>query len=337
MNVVEFIKNNAILVTTISVLVSFGIVVALNPIIIPLLRRLKFGQSIREEGPKSHQKKSGTPTMGGVIFLFAITVVSLILIFVFKCYDILPVLLLTLGFGLIGFIDDLIIVVKKRNEGLTEIQKFGAQIIVTAIFCFYLVKNIGTSIKIPFAYGVEWNMPTWLFVIFIFIVVVGTVNGANFTDGLDGLATSVTIVIAAFFMVAARKLGFAGNGYMAFSGTVLGSLLGFLTVNSYPASIFMGDTGSLALGGFVAGMACVMRNPLIIILVAFIYLIEVISVMLQVAYFKFTKKKYGEGRRIFRMAPLHHHYQEGGQSETQVVTRFAIITLILCLVVFLGL
>ncbi len=336
MNIVHFIRENAILVTTLSILVSFGIVIALNPIVIPLLRRLKFGQTIREEGPKSHQKKSGTPTMGGVIFLFSITVVSLILIIGFKCYDILPVLLLTLGFGLIGIIDDMIIVIAKRNEGLTEIQKFAAQILVTAVFCFYLVKEVGTSITIPFAYGVEWKMPIWLFIIFVFIVVVGTVNGANFTDGLDGLATSVTIVIAAFFMVAARRIGLVGKGYMAFSGTVVGSLLGFLTVNSYPASIFMGDTGSLALGGFVAGMACVMRMPLIIILVAFIYLIEVISVMLQVAYFKFTKKKYGEGRRIFRMAPLHHHYQEGGQSETQVVNRFTIVTFILCLVAFLG-
>lgn len=336
MNVVQFVKENAILVTTLSMLVSFGIVIVLNPIVIPLLRRLKFGQTIREEGPKSHQKKSGTPTMGGVIFLSSITVVSLVLILAFKCYDIIPVLLLTLGFGLIGFIDDLIIVIAKRNEGLTEIQKFAAQIVVTGIFCVYLIKTVGTSITIPFAYGVEWHMPTWLFIIFVLIVVVGTVNGANFTDGLDGLATSVTIVIAAFFMVAARRLGFTGNGYMAFSGTVVGSLLGFLTVNSYPASIFMGDTGSLALGGFVAGMACVMRMPLIIIIVAFIYLIEVISVMLQVAYFKFTKRKYGEGRRIFRMAPLHHHYQEGGQSETQVVNRFTIITFILCLVAFLS-
>ncbi len=336
MNVIQFVKENSVLVTTLSVLISFGIVIVLNPIVIPLLRRLKFGQTIREEGPKSHQKKSGTPTMGGVIFLFAITAVSLVLILVFKCYDIIPVLALTLAFGLIGFIDDMIIVIAKRNEGLTEIQKFAAQILVTAGFCFYLVKEVGTSITIPFVYGVEWKMPIWLFIIFVFIVVVGTVNGANFTDGLDGLATSVTIVIAAFFMMASRKLGFSGNGYMAFSGTVVGSLLGFLTVNSYPASIFMGDTGSLALGGFVAGMACVMRMPLIIILVAFIYLIEVISVMLQVAYFKFTKKKYGEGRRIFRMAPLHHHYQEGGQSETQVVNRFAIITFVLCLVAFLG-
>ena len=336
MNVVQFVKENSILITTLSVLVSFGIVLALNPIVIPLLRRLKFGQTIREEGPKSHQKKSGTPTMGGVIFLFAITVVSCILIFALKCYDIIPVLLLTLGFGLIGLVDDLIIVVKKRNEGLSEIQKFAAQILVTAAFCVYLVKEIGTSITVPFAYGVEWKMPVWLFVIFVFIVVVGTVNGANFTDGLDGLATSVTIVIASFFMIAARRLGFTGNGYMAMSGSVVGSLLGFLTVNSYPASIFMGDTGSLALGGFVAGMACVMRMPLIIILVAFIYLIEVISVMLQVAYFKYTKKKYGEGKRIFRMAPLHHHYQEGGQSETQVVNRFTIITLVLCLVAFLA-
>ncbi len=336
MGLVEYVRENALLITILSLLVSFGIVIALNPIVIPILRKLKFGQTIREEGPKSHQKKSGTPTMGGVIFLCAITVVSLFLIIVFKCYDIIPVLLLTLGFGAIGFVDDMIIVIAKRNEGLTEIQKFLAQIVVTAIFCVYLVMKVGTTISIPFAYGVKWTMPTWLFVIFIFIVVVGTVNGANFTDGLDGLATSVTIVIAAFFMIATRKLGLTGHGYMAMSGAVVGSLLGFLTVNVYPASVFMGDTGSLALGGFVAGMACVMKMPIIIVLIAFIYLIEVISVMIQVAYFKYTKKKFGEGRRVFRMAPLHHHFQEGGQSETQVVTRFTIITLVLCLVAFLG-
>lgn len=328
--------TTAILITALSIIVSFLIVIILNPFVIPFLKKLKFGQTVREEGPKSHQKKTGTPTMGGIIFLSAILVVSLILIFAFKCYDIIPVLLVTMGFGLIGLIDDLIIVVKKRNEGLTVVQKFAAQIIIAVAFAIFLVMKVGTEITIPFTNGVTWNVPVWLYVVATILIVVGSANGSNFTDGLDGLATSVTAIISGFFICAALKLGLQGKGYMAYSGAFLGGLLGFLTVNSYPAAIFMGDTGSLALGGFVAAMAFMMKSPLIIILVGFIYFVEVISVMLQVGYFKITKKKYGEGKRLFKMAPLHHHFQEGGQSETQVVNRFTIVAFLCALIAFLA-
>lgn len=317
-----------------SIGISFVIALILDFIVLPLLRRLKFGQEIREEGPKSHQSKSGTPTMGGVIFLLAFLVTGLIFAIGFGYHEIIPVLLLTMGFAIIGFIDDMIKVVAKRNLGLTEIQKMALQIVVTGAFCFYLIKNIGTTINIPFV-NTTWHMPVWLFVIFVFIVVIGTVNGSNFTDGLDGLASSVTVIIAAFFMFASYSAD--KMGLVTLSGALLGGLLGFLVINVYPAKVFMGDTGSLALGGFVAGIACVLKNPLIIVIVAFIYLIEVISVMMQVTYFKITKKKYGEGRRIFRMAPLHHHFQEGGQSETQVVARFTIVTILLCLVGYIAL
>ncbi len=315
-------------------IISFAVSVFLCPIVIPALKRLKFGQYIREEGPKSHQSKSGTPTMGGMVILASFIITSLIFIFVTGNTKIVPVLFVTVGFGIIGFADDYIKVVKKRNLGLTEIQKLIGQIIVTAIFCYYLIdkSGIGTSVIIPFTGGMEVAMPIWLFIPFLFIVVIGTVNGANFTDGLDGLATGVTIIIAVFFTAVA-----AGTGLEPVTAAMGGALLGFFLYNVYPARVFMGDTGSLALGGFVASVACMLKMPIFIVLVAFIYLIEVISVMIQVTWFKYTKKKYGEGRRIFRMAPLHHHFQEGGYAETQVVAAFAIVTAILCMVAYMAL
>ena len=195
-----------------------------------------------------------------------------------------------------------------------------------------MIKYIGTSTIIPFTSGYEITMPTWLFVIFLFIAVIGTVNGANFTDGLDGLATSVTIIIAVFFTMVS-----IGTGLEPISAAFVGALMGFFLYNVYPARVFMGDTGSLALGGYVAAIAFVLKMPIFIVIVAFIYLIEVISVMMQVTWFKYTKKKYGEGRRIFKMAPLHHHFQESGYTETQVVAAFAVVTAILCLIGYLGL
>lgn len=317
-----------------SIIIAFAVSVILCPLVIPMLQKMKFGQYIREEGPKSHQSKSGTPTMGGMIILAGVIVTSLVFIVVEKQTKIVPVLFMTVGFGIIGFLDDYIKVVKKRNLGLTEIQKLIGQFVVTGIFAFYLIKysDVGCGIIIPFTHGQEITMPVWLFVIFLFISVIGTVNGANFTDGLDGLATSVTIVIAAFFLMVS-----IGTGLDLASGAMLGALLGFFLYNVYPARVFMGDTGSLALGGYVAAVAFMLKMPLFIIIVAFIYLIEVISVMLQVSWFKFTKKKYGEGRRIFKMAPIHHHYQENGYSETQVVAAFAVVTAILCMVGYLAL
>lgn len=318
----------------VAIIISFAVSVILCPIVIPMLRKMKFGQYIREVGPQSHQSKAGTPTMGGMIILASIIITSLVFIFVQHNTRIVPVLFVTVGFGIIGFADDYIKVVKKRNLGLTEVQKLIGQFVVTAVFCFYLMEysGLGTNIIIPFTNGMEVTMPVWMFIPFVFIVMIGTVNGANFTDGLDGLATSVTIIISVFFTMVA-----IGSGVETITAAFVGALLGFFLYNVYPARVFMGDTGSLALGGFVAATAFMLKMPVFIVIVAFIYLIEVISVMIQVTWFKYTKKKYGEGRRVFKMAPLHHHFQESGYSETQVVAAFAVVTAILCLFAYLAL
>lgn len=319
----------------VAIIISFAVSVILCPIVIPILKKMKFGQYIRDEGPSSHQSKAGTPTMGGMIILASVIVTAFVFMLVEKNTVIVPVLFVTVGFGIIGFADDYIKVVKKRNLGLTEIQKLIGQFVITAIFCAYIMTSeIGTSIIIPFTGGMEVKMPVWLFIPFIFIVVLGTVNGANFTDGLDGLATSVTIVIAVFFTMVSAGIG---AGIEPITAAFVGALLGFFLYNVYPARVFMGDTGSLALGGFVAASAIMMKMPIFIVIVAFIYLIEVISVIMQVTWFKYTKKKYGEGRRIFKMAPLHHHFQESGYTETQVVAAFAVVTAILCLIGYLAL
>lgn len=305
------------------VVISFGISVILCPIIIPFLRKLKFGQYVRDDGPESHLKKAGTPTMGGLVILVSILLTSLI--YIRRYPDIIPVLFMTLGFGIIGFLDDYIKVVMKRSLGLKPLQKMFGQFIVTAIFVYYYfnVAKIEASIVIPFTGGMVFTMPDWLFIIFVFIVVLGTVNGVNFTDGLDGLASGVTAIVATFFTVAALAV----NAAMApITGAVVGSLLGFLLFNTYPARVFMGDTGSLALGGFVASIALMLRMPLFIVIVGLVYLVEVISVILQVGYFKLT-----HGKRIFKMAPIHHHFELSGFSETQVVAAFSIVTAILCL------
>ena len=304
------------------VLISFMVSVILCPIVIPFLHKLKFGQFVREEGPLSHLKKAGTPTMGGLIFLLSVVITSLC--FVKGNTEVVPILFVTLGFGLIGFLDDYIKVVMKRSLGLRAWQKMLGQFLVTAAFCFYLVQysGLGTKVYIPF-YG-EVTMNPVLFVIMLFFVFLGTVNGVNFTDGLDGLATSVTLVVATFFTVVA--VGTA-NGLTPISCAVIGSLLGFLLYNVHPAKVFMGDTGSLALGGFVAATAYMLKLPLFIPIVGFIYLFEIISVMLQVSYFKITK-----GKRIFKMAPVHHHFELCGWSETRVVAVFSCITALLCLV-----
>ncbi len=306
------------------VIISFLVSVVLCPVIIPFLQKLKFGQTIRDEGPESHLKKNGTPTMGGLVILASILITSLI--YVKKYPDIIPVLFMTLGFGLIGFLDDYIKVVKKRSLGLTPIQKMSLQILVTVVFIYYYfnVAGLDTSIKIPFVDGTGYSMPTWLFVVFVFIVVLGTVNGVNFTDGLDGLASGVTVIVATFFAIAALSV----NANMTpIITAVIGSLLGFLLFNTYPARVFMGDTGSLALGGFVASIALMLHMPLFIVIVGLIYLVEVLSVIIQVTYFKIT-----HGKRIFKMAPIHHHFELCGYSETQVVAAFSIVTALLCLI-----
>ena len=316
--------NNLSLSVFMPVIISFLISVVFCPILIPFLRKLKFGQTEREEGPQSHLKKNGTPTMGGLVILASILLTSLI--YIGKFTEILPVLFMTLGFGLIGFLDDYIKVVKKRSLGLTPLQKMALQFIVTGVFIYYYFKIAGldTSIKIPFVSGDGFVMPTWLFIIFVFIVVLGTVNGVNFTDGLDGLASGVTVIVATFFTIAALSLN---PSMTPITGAVVGSLLGFLLFNTYPARVFMGDTGSLALGGFVSSIALMLHMPLFIVIIGLIYLVEVLSVILQVGYFKLT-----HGKRIFKMAPIHHHFELCGYSETQVVAAFSIGTALLCLV-----
>ncbi len=310
--------------TVMPVILSFLVSVVLCPVIIPFLRKLKFGQTVREEGPESHLKKNGTPTMGGLVILASVLITSLV--YVGKYTEIIPVLFMTLGFGLIGFLDDYIKVVMKRSLGLTPLQKMALQFVVTGVFIFYYfrVAHMDTSIRIPFVSQMSFVMPGWLFVIFVFIVVLGTVNGVNFTDGLDGLASGVTAIVATFFTIAALILN---PSMTPITGSVVGALLGFLLFNTYPARVFMGDTGSLALGGFVASIALMLHIPLFIVIVGLIYLVEVLSVILQVGYFKLT-----HGKRIFKMAPIHHHFELSGFSETQVVAAFSIITALLCLV-----
>ena len=311
----------------IPVLISFAVSLVLGPVVIPFLRKLKMRQTERTDGVQSHLKKAGTPTMGGVIILASIIVTSL---FYVKDYPkIIPVLFLTVAFGLIGFLDDYLKVVMKRSDGLFPMQKMALQIVVTAIFAYYIVEvaDIPLTLLIPFSGGQQWDIG-WRAVPVLFVAVIGTVNGTNFTDGLDGLASSVTVLVATFFTVVA--IG-TKSGVEPITCAVVGALLGFLLFNVYPASVFMGDTGSLALGGFVAGTAYMMQMPLYIIIVGFIYLAEVASVILQVTYFKKTG-----GKRLFKMAPIHHHFELCGWSETRVVAVFSIITAILCLIALMG-
>jgi phospho-N-acetylmuramoyl-pentapeptide-transferase len=241
-----------------------------------------------------------------------------------KYPDILPILFVTLGFGLIGFLDDYIKVVMKRSMGLRAWQKMLGQIVITGIFAYYVEKfsDLNNELIIPFI-GKTIVLNKGVYVVLLFFIVLGTVNGANFTDGLDGLASSVTALIATFFTVVA--IG-TGSGIAPVTCAAMGSLLGFLVYNVYPARVFMGDTGSLALGGFVASTAYMLKMPIFIIIVAFIYFIEVLSVIIQVASFKLT------GKRVFKMAPIHHHFELCGWPETKVVSIFAIVTTVLCVI-----
>lgn len=314
----------------IPVIIAFFISASLGPIMIPVLRRLKVGQTEREE-LKSHLKKAGTPTMGGIMILTSIVITSL---FYMKDYPkIIPILFVTIGFGIIGFLDDYLKVVLKRSDGLLPRQKMALQIIVTGIFAFYLINFTDVSLKtlVPFtggfAHGIflDWGIFT---IPLMFVAVIGTVNGVNFTDGLDGLASSVTVLVATFFSVVAVG---THSGIEPITCAVVGGLLGFLLFNVYPASVFMGDTGSLALGGFVVSTAYMLQMPLFILIVGLLYLVEVISVMIQVSYFKKTG-----GKRFFKMAPIHHHFELCGWSETKVVAVFSIVTAMLCLVALLA-
>ncbi|WP_210363731.1 phospho-N-acetylmuramoyl-pentapeptide-transferase [Bacillus sp. REN3] len=307
-----------------TILMGFLITVLLSPVFIPFLRRLKFGQSIREEGPESHQKKSGTPTMGGIMILLSITITTLVMTGKFSEPTVETYLLLfvTLGFGLLGFMDDFIKVVMKRNLGLTSKQKLLGQIIISVIFYFiFKQSDFSTEIEIPLIdYSIDLG---WMYVFFIIFWMVGFSNAVNLTDGLDGLLSgTAAIAFGAFAVLAWNQSQYELS---IFSVAVVGAVLGFLVFNAYPAKVFMGDTGSLALGGAIATIAILAKLEIILLIIGGIFVIETLSVILQVISFKTT------GKRIFRMSPLHHHYELIGWSEWRVVVTFWTVGLLLAI------
>ncbi|MGM9951496.1 MAG: phospho-N-acetylmuramoyl-pentapeptide-transferase [Lysinibacillus sp.] len=318
------------LATTVTILVtSFILTVILAPIGIPMLRRLKFGQSIREEGPQSHMKKAGTPTMGGIIFLISIitaTVACGLLFDVFTTQTVV-LLLVFVGFGIIGFLDDGIKVIFKRNLGLTSLQKLIGQIVI-AIAAFLLLRlgTFDTAIAIPFT---EWQVDLGVFYIaFLIFWLVGFSNAVNLTDGLDGLVAGTASIAFAAFGVIALFNNQADIALFAFA--VTGALLGFLIFNANPAKVFMGDTGSLALGGALAMLSVLVKQELLLLLIGLVFVIETLSVILQVGSFKLRKK------RIFKMSPIHHHFELSGWSEWKVVLVFWSTGLVMALIAVLS-
>ena len=307
-----------------ALIIAFIACVVLGAFVIPKLHN--FGQNVRDDGPKSHLKKQGTPSMGGIFMIGAFAIATLF--FVKDNPDAIVVLLITVGYGLVGFLDDYIKVVKKRL-GLRAWQKVVFQLIVTILFAIYLLKmnDFGTEIYVPFTKGFYINLG-WLYVPFLFFVMVGTVNSVNLTDGLDGLASGVTVLVATYFVFIAYAVN---KGLIPVCGAAIGALLGFLVFNSYPAKVFMGDTGSLALGGFVASVAILTKMPIMLVIVGFVYVCESLSVMIQVGYFKLTG-----GKRIFKMAPIHHHFELSGLQGIKVVELFTIATAVLCLLGFVA-
>ena len=296
--------------------IAFIVMLLISPKGIKILHSLKFGQEVRDDGPQAHLKKQGTPTMGGILFLIAISVA--ILPFLKDAGGMLPAYLL-------GIIDDYLKVVKHQSEGFNPKQKMAAQILISLLYIAYLYFYGGhtSAFLIPFLKEKSITFGLLFFPISLFIIT-ATDTGANFTDGVDGLSSSVTAVIVFFlFMVDRVLIGDAVLGVLP--GAVLGGLLGFLCFNANPAKVFMGDTGSLALGGFVVAMAIQTETALYIPFFAFVYFMEVLSVIIQVGYFKMT-----HGKRIFKMAPIHHHFELLGWSETRVVTIFSIITILAC-------
>lgn len=309
-----------------AIVISFIVASILGPIIIPLLHKLKFGQNIRTEGPKSHFKKAGTPTIGGLIFIFA-TIITMFIMVGNPTDEAMVALYAFIGFGFVGFLDDLLKIIKKKNEGLTSGQKMILLLIVSGFLTWYAYKYIGTSINIPFLDG-QFNLGLFYIPAAMFYFA-GVTNAVNLTDGLDGLATSVTVLVTTFLGIVSYNLGHISLAI--FCVALAGSLLAFLRFNAFPARVFMGDTGSLALGGAVAMIALMLKMPLILVFIGIIYVIETLSVILQVASFKLT------GKRIFKMAPIHHHFEQLGWSETKIVSVFSIITVVFCFIAFASL
>jgi len=310
-------------------------------LLIPVLEKLKFGQIIRDDGPQSHLSKTGTPTIGGIIFLLPVALIGGF--FSAKFHEILPVLITTLFFGAVGFADDYIKIILKRSKGLSARQKILGLLIVSTVFSYYIYRftDVGTAVSVPFTdYWLDFarvQLPfaysavniEWAFVPFLVIVMLSATNSVNLTDGLDGLAAGVSLIIMVFFAVIA--IVSQNTGIAVFSCAIAGGCLGFLCFNMQPAKVFMGDTGSLALGGAIASASIVLKMPLILLIVAAIPVIEALSVMIQVAVFKKTRK------RVFRMAPIHHHFELSGWNEIRIVWTFWVATVILCIIGFLSL
>ncbi|PFG06812.1 phospho-N-acetylmuramoyl-pentapeptide-transferase [Bacillus sp. es.034] len=298
-----------------TIIMAFLITVLLAPIFIPFLRRLKFGQSIRDEGPESHQKKTGTPTMGGIVFLVSIVITTFVMTGKYSepGPETYLMILVTVGFGLLGFLDDFIKVVMKRNLGLTSKQKLLGQIVISVIFYLIFKQNdFPTTVSIPLTdVSIELG---WFYCLFIIFWLVGFSNAVNLTDGLDGLVSGTSAI--AFGALAVLAWSQSQYDVAIFGVAVVGAVLGFLVFNAHPAKVFMGDTGSLALGGAIATIAILTKLEIILILIGGVFVIETLSVILQVASFKTT------GKRIFKMSPLHHHYELVGWSEWRVVVTF---------------
>ena len=306
---------------TFTAMIGFLIVIILGPIFIPMLARFKFGQTVRDEGPQSHLAKNGTPTMGGVMMIVAILITGLTRATISK--GLIVGLICIVGFGFVGFLDDFIKIKMKRSLGLKAYQKIILQFALALYIAYYQysASPSATQLVIPFTNHII-NLGIW-YIPFMMIFIIGTVNAVNLTDGLDGLASGVTLIVSCFFVLFAVSISNSDVAILA--AATAGACLGFLGFNSYPAKVFMGDTGSMAVGGAVVAFATLTNSPLIIIIVGFIYLAEALSVMIQVTYFKLTN-----GKRIFKMAPLHHHFEQCGWPETRVVFVFWIVTVVLC-------
>ena len=314
-------------------LIAFAVTVALGIIIVPILRKLKVGQIERDDGPESHLKKQGTPTMGGIIVMLGIIIVTIAAYAYYKTKDaelarnLLPVLGLTIGFGVIGFIDDFKKLVLKNTDGLSPSLKMLGLLLISVMYVLYLTNglNLGTEMYIPILKQYI-SMPLFVYIPFAILVILGTTNAVNLTDGIDGLSSSVCTIIITCLTVMATMPAFIANEIVIYGAIVIGAILAFLIFNIYPAKVFMGDTGSLFLGGVISGIALYLKNPLILLVIAFIPVLETISVILQVVSFKLT------GKRIFKMAPIHHHFELCGWKENHVVMIFCVITLMVSII-----
>ena len=319
---------------------AFAIAMVLGPVVIPWLKKMKFGQTIYELGLESHKVKQGTPTMGGVIFAVLMIIVPILFSTADQRWSFLPMALVsTLGFGLVGFVDDYIKVSKKRSLGLTPMQKIVPQVVISLVLAIwaYCTPQIGSALIVPFT-DKTWDLGIFYIPVMMFVLV-GTVNSANLLDGVDGLLSGCSLIDFATMALVCVALGAAnpenaGNmtNMMVFCGAAAGGILGFLRFNTYPANVFMGDVGSFTIGGALVAVAMVTRTALLLPMIALAMLVSSLSDIIQVGYFKYTKKKTGAGKRVFRMAPLHHHFEKGGMPETRIVSMYMSVTALLCLI-----